>query len=732
MKKYQTAITLTLMLWGNSSLFASEKPNFLFIFADDQSYETIGAHGNPEINTPHIDRLSDMGTSFTNTYNMGGWNGAICVAARTMMNTGKMVWRARAAEKELDQAAERGELWSQLLAKSGYETYCTGKWHVKIDPKKIFDHHVHERPGMPVDAWTGKMRGIDKPTPEFIQSLDGYSRPMEGEPDVWSPYERSFGGYWEGGKHWSEVLADDAAEFLENAARSEKPFFMYLAFNAPHDPRQSPKRFVDMYPLDEIKMPESYVPMYPYKDEIGCGPTLRDEALAPFPRTEFAVKTHRQEYYAIVSHMDEQIGRILEALDKTGKRDNTYIIFSADHGLACGNHGLIGKQNMYDHSLKPPLIVVGPDVPENEKRDALVYLQDIMATTLDLAGVNKPKYVEFNSLMPLIENANAASPYEAIYGAYLDSAQRMIRVGNMKLIVYPEAKRVRLFNLKEDPQEIDDLATDPAQWSTIKDLFGRLLVEQKIKEDPLNLGAIFPDLVDISEAEIAWNKLVESGVRVTKNNAAAFEYVEPDPELPNVLIYGDSISIGYTPRVREALADLANVIRLHRNGSDSGKVISFVDQLQSAMWSEDLEDGWDFQWDVIHFNVGLHDLKYLHEGKLNKDEGQQVSSLKTYASNLREIVLYFQSIAPDAKLVFATTTPVPEGAKGRFQGDAEKYNDVAREVLKEFPEVQVNDLYSFTKPNQTVWWSKPGNVHFNEVGIRNQGSQVAKIIGELL
>ena len=206
------------------------------------------------------------------------------------------------------------------------------------------------------------MSGISKPELEFIHSLPEYNRPVENEMDVWSPYERSFGGFWEGGKHWSEVLADDATDFLENTGKSEKPFFMYLAFNAPHDPRQSPKRFVDMYPREEIEVPASYMPMYPYKDLIGCGPTLRDEALAPFPRSEFAVKTHRQEYYAIISHMDEQVGRILKALEKTGKQDNTYIIFSADHGLACGNHGLIGKQNMYDHSMKPPLIVVGPDV----------------------------------------------------------------------------------------------------------------------------------------------------------------------------------------------------------------------------------------------------------------------------------------------------------------------------------------------------------------------------------
>ncbi len=486
---------LSLSLLAKLSLFAAEKPNFLFIFTDDQSYETVAAHGNSEIYTPNIDRLAERGVSFTNTYNMGGWNGAVCVASRTMMITGKSVWRARQAEKSLNQAAEKGELWSQLLEKNGYETYCTGKWHIKIDPKKIFNHHVNERPGMPADSWFHKMRGVRNPKPEMIESLEGYNRPLLGEPDTWSPYEREFGGFWEGGKHWSEVLADDATDFLEKAGQSDKPFFMYLAFNAPHDPRQAPKRFVDMYPLDEVSVPESYRPVYPYKDEIGCSQFLRDEALAPFPRTEYAVKVNRQEYYAIVSHTDEQIGRILQALKETGKQDNTYIIFTSDHGLACGNHGLLGKQNMYEHSMKPPLIVVGPSVPENEKREALVYLQDVMPTTLDLAGVEKPSYVEFNSLMPLIEDAKSEGAYESIYGCYRSDDQRMIRVKDIKLIVYPNAKRVRLFDLSSDPNEINDLSGDPTQWPAIRRLFNQLLEEQARMEDELELASFFPDLL---------------------------------------------------------------------------------------------------------------------------------------------------------------------------------------------------------------------------------------------
>ena len=206
------------------------------------------------------------------------------------------------------------------------------------------------------------------------------------------------------------------------------------------------------------------------------------------------MRVHRQEYYAIITHMDEQIGRILTALEKTGKADNTFIFFTADHGLACGHHGLMGKQNMYEHSMRPPLIMVGPGIPQGEKRNPCVYLQDIMATTLDLAGVPKPDFVEFHSLLPYIRDVNCKSAYDAIYGCYLADLQRMVRVGDWKLIVYPKAKVVRLFNLAEDPQEMRDLAEDPHQEQRISDLFGRLLKLQEQMDDSLDLRAAFPEL----------------------------------------------------------------------------------------------------------------------------------------------------------------------------------------------------------------------------------------------
>lgn len=494
-------ISLFSIVLFSCSTQKEEKPNILFIFADDQCYDAINALGiNSEVITPNLDRLVNGGVSFNHTYNMGAWQPAVCVASRAMLNTGRFVWNAEQFDntKAENQLKEKGQLWSQLMSQAGYDTYMTGKWHLKIPADSVFDYVVHERPGMPSDAFVSNYQEVFKVIKEEYEKTgdasavmpNGYARPASVQDSSWLPWDKTKGGYWEGGKHWSEVLGDDALKFIDQAKNDDDPFFMYLAFNAPHDPRQSPKEFVDMFPLENISVPKSFQPEYPYKDEIGCSPTLRDEALAPFPRTEYSVKVHRQEYYALIAHMDKQIGRILDALDASGKADNTYIFFTADHGLALGNHGLIGKQNMYEHSMRPPLLVVGPKIKAGSKVDAPVYLQDVMASALDLAGVEKPDYVQFNSLMPMALGETTQSAYPAIYGCYVNK-QRMIRKDGFKLIMYPKANVVRLYNLSKDPLELNDLADDKAYQQTISDLFNAFLTLQKEYNDPLDLSELY-------------------------------------------------------------------------------------------------------------------------------------------------------------------------------------------------------------------------------------------------
>jgi len=184
--------------------------------------------------------------------------------------------------------------------------------------------------------------------------------------------------------------------------------------------------------------------------------------------------------------MDAQVGRILDALEKTGKAENTYIFFTADHGLAVGHHGLFGKQNMFDHSVRVPLMVKGPDVPKNKKIDSPIYLQDIMATSLDLGGVEMPAQVQFKSLLPLIEGKNKQS-YDSIYGGYM-KLQRMVTMDGYKMIYYPKIDKTLLYDLKNDPMEMKNIADDPANAGIIKKLKKRFKQLQKETGDTLSIS----------------------------------------------------------------------------------------------------------------------------------------------------------------------------------------------------------------------------------------------------
>ena len=210
---------------------------------------------------------------------------------------------------------------------------------------------------------------------------------------------------------------------------------------------------MERYPTERIEVPANYLPEHPFDQGDH---KVRDELLAPFPRTREAVQLHRAEYYAHITYMDAQIGRILDALEKSGQAANTYVILTADHGLAVGQHGLMGKQNLYDHSLRIPLVIAGPGIPKQKKVDAMVYQHSTFATTCELAGIPIPKSVEFPSLAGLAKGGGGA-PHDAMF-AWYRGFQRAIRNSEHKLIVYPEAKKTQLFDLAKDPWETEDLA----------------------------------------------------------------------------------------------------------------------------------------------------------------------------------------------------------------------------------------------------------------------------------
>jgi choline-sulfatase len=477
----------------------SKRPNFLFLFTDDQTYRTIHALNNPEIETPNIDKLSEQGVIFTHCFNQGSWSGAVCVASRTMLITGQTVFRAAQNEIYLDNWARSKNnkiktevpLWQEVFSANGYETFITGKWHnSKYAVLKNFDK------GKAIGA--GFYPSFDK----NHSDKPAYNR-SSADSD-WKPWDVSFTGHWtpkvndiiydEKGRkkigndytvneHTSELYADVAIDYLmTDVKKLDKPFFMYIAFNAPHDPRQSPREFVDKYPPSSVKIPENFMKEHPFDQGDH---RIRDEKLAPFPRTKEAVQLHRSEYYAIITHFDRELGRILKALEASGKAENTYVILSSDHGLAVGRHGLMGKQNQYDHSIRMPLIIRGPGLSRGRKVDNKVYLQSMFATTCDLASIKIPETVEFKSLKKLLEGEKDGGE-EYIFGTY-KGFQRMIRSDDYKLIVYPHNKMVQLFDLKNDPLEITNLAESKKYQKIKKELFKQLIAKQKELGDYLIL-----------------------------------------------------------------------------------------------------------------------------------------------------------------------------------------------------------------------------------------------------
>lgn len=462
---------------AESTLPASsgDRPNFLFLIADDLMYRTINAINNPEVHTPNIDRLVRGGCHFTHCFHQGSWTGAVCVASRTMLNTGLTTFRA---QKALPADRATGvPVWGQTLREHGYDTFITGKWHLDaVSLQRSFK----------------KMGPVG---PGFLNSTPNmYNRPAPG--NSWSPSDRTLDGHWLHGKLWdgetpdrihhsSEFYADAAVKFIDGQKDedSSAPFFMYVGFNAPHDPRQAPEEFLNMYPVEKIHVPPNFLPQHPF--DQGDYKT-RDELLAPFPRTEFDVQTHRREYYAIISHMDAQIGRILDALDASGKANQTYVIMTADHGLAVGEHGLLGKQNQYECSMRMPLIVRGPGIQPGKVVDEFVYQHCMYATTCDLAGVPIPPHVQFPSLAPMLHQDAAPPLYDAMFG-WLNVLQRSVRTKRYKLIFYTQIKRYQLFDIQKDPWEMHDLIDDPEHTQVRSDMVARLKQLQAELGDPLNI-----------------------------------------------------------------------------------------------------------------------------------------------------------------------------------------------------------------------------------------------------
>lgn len=434
----------------------AEAPNILFLFADDQRFDTIAALGNPEIHTPNFDALVARGCSFTRAHIPGGTSGAVCMPSRAMLHTGRTLFHL---QDKGEQIPEDHRLLGEVFRESGYKTFGTGKWHNgKSSYARSFTHGDEIFFGGMGDHW----------------NVPAYHYDPSGKYDNKLPFIRNFmernqvkyrhGDHIPAGVHSTDLFTRASCQFLQDHGSDDQPFFMYVSLMAPHDPRSMPAKYMDMYDPASIALPANFLPEHP----IDTGALrIRDEMLAGFPRTADEVRAHIAEYYGMIMHIDDALGQLVDELHKQGQYDNTIIVFAGDNGLAVGQHGLMGKQNLYDHSVRVPLIFAGPGIPEGETRAALVYLLDIFPTLCELSNIPIPETVEGKSLVPSMRDAHK-TVRDTLYLAYLRNI-RGVTTGKHKFIQYA-CGATQLFDLERDPCEANNLAASSEYKQLVADL----------------------------------------------------------------------------------------------------------------------------------------------------------------------------------------------------------------------------------------------------------------------
>jgi arylsulfatase A-like enzyme len=432
------------------------KPNILFFFTDDQRFDTIAGLGHPAVRTPNLDRLAARGTAFTHAHIPSGTSGAVCMPSRAMLHTGRSLYHIEGAGQSIppDHA-----MLGETFRENGYRTFGTGKWHngTASYARSFTDGGEIFFGGME-DHWNVPACRFD-PTGAYDRIAPKCEDPYHGKG------VRTYAcDHVTPGKHSSELFCDAAISFLESVG--DDPFFAYVSFMAPHDPRVMPDRFREMYDPDAIELPPNFMRKHPFVAELFKG---RDENLAAHPRDPAEIREHIADYYAMISHLDHEMGRVLDALDKAGRADDTIIVFAGDNGLALGQHSLMGKQNCYEHSNRVPLLFAGPGIPAGQRRDAYVYLFDIFPTLCDLACLDIPATVEGQSLVPALEADERIRDH--LFFGYCDN-QRAVKDRRYKLIEFALRGRrfTQLFDLEQDPWETHDLSADPAHRERLTSL----------------------------------------------------------------------------------------------------------------------------------------------------------------------------------------------------------------------------------------------------------------------
>ena len=413
----------------------AKKPNILFILTDDQAPHTLSSYGNKVCQTPHIDKLASSGMVLDQAYHMGSMSGAVCSPSRTMIMSGRTLWnlppRGKKHRKQEEGRGPRVEILQNTLPavfnRAGYETFRTCK--------------------------NGNSYALAN---ELFQIVKDKSCRNADEDS---------GSQWHGSRFF-HTSRKDVYEKKKN------PSSFTLDFLTPHDARNGRNDLLDKYGAENLqnppttinrkapKLPISWLPAHPFHHGH---PKLRDEVNVPgvkTSRTEATVRNELGREYACIENIDDQVGLVINKLKEIGEFENTYIFYTSDHGIAVGRHGLMGKQNLYEHSWRVPFIVSGPGIKPMSRNAGNSYLLDILPTLCELSGIPIPKTAQGKSLKPvLMGKKKIIRPL--LYGAYCGGTKpgmRSIRKGDWKLIKYDtldgQVRETQLFNLKENPDEL--------------------------------------------------------------------------------------------------------------------------------------------------------------------------------------------------------------------------------------------------------------------------------------
>jgi len=440
------SFTVALLAVSFGQLQAAEglKPNILHIHTDDHRPDGLRALGNPLLVTPNLDSLVENGMTFTCCYTMGSMVGAVCAPSRAMLLTGRSWQRIPGAPGAAANAKDPKTFLPRVLKAAGYQTWHMGKYG----------------------------NGFPAGLAEFETSINDEGHGRTAADDR---------------VHCSQRLADGTIDFLKSrtASSEPQPFYIYLAPPVPHDPRTAEPQFHRTYDPAKIPLSPAFLPQHPFDNG---DMTVRDEKLAPWPRTPENTRQQLADYYACITGLDHHIGRIFEQLKKSGQWENTIIIFSGDNGLSMGEHGLFGKQNLYElGGMHVPLVISGPGIRQG-KSEAFVYLMDLFPTFADFAGAKIPDGVEGKSIAPIL-SGRQRKVRNVLYTAYRH-CQRAIRDEQWKLIRYPLVDRTQLFDLTKDPHELENLADRPEQAARIATMMALLQQEMTAHSDktPLAVG----------------------------------------------------------------------------------------------------------------------------------------------------------------------------------------------------------------------------------------------------